>query len=115
VVVDAGSRTVDVPASPEKSGRLDYYARGLDAKDNAVFEEGSADVPKAFVVAEPARSASQDERRSIFSSPVFYIVGGVILAGAATGGYFALRPTTYSAPTAARGTFVASCGGDRCN
>jgi hypothetical protein len=114
-VVDSGARTIDVPASPEKSGRLEYYARALDAKENAIFEEGSADVPKAVVVAEPTRAGAQDEKKSIFGSPVFWSVTGVILAGAAVGGYFALRPTDYAAPTAARGSFTAACGGERCN
>lgn len=111
--VDAGSRQVDVPANGSGSSRLDYYVRALDAKDNAVFEDGSPDGPKSVVVSEPAKPVTE-EKKSIFSSPVFYIVGGAILAGAAAGGYFALRPTEYTASTKGRTVIGASCGIERC-
>jgi hypothetical protein len=112
VNVEPGTRQVDVPASGG-STRLDYYVRALDAKDNAVFEEGSPEAPKTVVVNEPARSA-QEERTSFFGSPLFYIIGGVVIAGAAAGGYFALRPTEYTASPNGRTLLGAGCGAAKC-
>ena len=111
--VDPGARQVDVAANANGSQRIDYYVRALDAKDNAVFEDGTPDQPKTVVVNEPPKAA-QEEKKSIFSSPLFYIVGGAILAGAATGGYFALRPTEYTPSSRGRTVIGASCGIDRC-
>jgi hypothetical protein len=113
VNVDPGSRQIDVPANASGSTRLDYYVRALDGKDNAVFEEGSPDQPKSIVVNEPPKQATE-EKKSIFSSPVFYIVGGVILAGAATAGFFALRPTEYAAASKGRSVIGAGCGSAKC-
>ncbi len=111
--VDPGSRQVDVPANSSGSARLDYYVRALDSKDNAVFEDGSPESPKSVTVNEPEKRVTE-EKKSIFSSPVFYIVGGAILAGAAAGGYFALRPTEYTAATKGRTVVGAACGIERC-
>ncbi len=107
--VEPGARQVDVPANGSGSSRLDYYVRALDGKDNAVFEDGSPDSPKSVNVSQPVVTR-EEEKKSIFSSPVFYIIGGVILAGAATGGYFALRPTEYTASSRGRTVLGAGCG-----
>jgi hypothetical protein len=113
--VDAGTRSIEVPANTEKQTRLDFHVRALDAKDNAVFEDGTADGPKSVSVSAPQRSGPADQKKSIFASPVFYVVGGAILAGAAAGSFFAFRPTEYTPTTAARSNFQPICGSSRCN
>lgn len=113
--VEPGTRNIEVPANGDRQTRLEYFVRALDAKDSAVFEEGTAEAPKSVTVSQPQRGAAGEQKRSIFSSPVFYLVGGALLAGAAAGTYFALRPTEYTPTTAARGNFIALCGAERCN
>jgi hypothetical protein len=113
--VDAGARNIEVPANSEKQTRLDYFVRALDSKDNAVFEDGTPEGPKSVSVAAPQRSGPAEQKRSIFASPVFYVVGGALLAGAAAGSYFAFRPTEYTPTTAARSNFQPICGNDKCN
>jgi hypothetical protein len=110
----AGTKQVDVPANMESSARLEYFVRALDAKDGAVFEEGTPDQPKNVHVTEPAR-AGPAEKSSFFTSPVFLVAGGVVLVAAGVAGYFALRPTTYNPSGTARSVIGASCGGTRCD
>lgn len=110
------ARPIDVAANPSGSTRLEYYVRALDAKGNAVFEEGTPEVPRTVLVSEPVRAgAAEQKSSSFFTSPVFLVVGGVLLAGAATAGFFALRPTEYTMPTTGRGVVGASCGNARCD
>lgn len=113
--VEPGTRNVEIPANPQGSTRLDYYVRAADARDAAIFEVGTADAPKSTTVNEPARGAAGEEKKSIFANPLFYIVGGALVAGAAVGAFFLFRPTEYTPTTQARGTFIANCGADRCN
>jgi hypothetical protein len=87
---------VDVPEGPSGVTRFDYFAQGLDERDNVVFEAGSATSPKTTAV-EPERTASTgsqaQEGKSIFASPWFWTAVGVVVVGAvATGTYFAVRP-----------------------
>lgn len=115
VTVEPGTRTVEVPASPKGSGRLDYYVRAADAKDNAVFEDGTVDAPKSVMVNEPSRAgAVQEEKKSFFGSPVFLAITGVVVAGAAVGAYFAFRPTEYTPGNVGRGVVGVNCGTARC-
>jgi len=121
VSVEPGTRSVDIPQSPSGAGRFDYHVRALDSKDNAVFEEGSAEGPKTVIVNEPARgsgggggAAVGEEKKSIFGSPFFWGGAALVVAGAAVGGFFLLRPTDYSPSTTGRTAFGASCGGARC-
>ncbi len=116
VTVDPGTRSVDVLANPNGAGRLDYWVRAMDAKDNAVFEEGTPDGPKTVIVNEPANRGGgvTDEKKSFFGSGLFFVATGVVLAGAAVGGYFLLRPTEFTPSTTGRTAFGASCGNVRC-
>ncbi len=113
--VAASGKAISIPANPEGSTRLEYWVRALDAKNNAVFEQGTPETPQINVVTEPARGEAPQEKKSVFSSPLFYIIGGGILAGAAVGGFFALRPTEFQPSPTGRGVFGASCGTARCD
>ena len=116
VTVEPGTRSIDVPANPSGAGRLDYWVRAMDAKDNAVFEEGSPEGPKTVMVSEPANrtAGTTEEKKSFFGSGLFLVATGVVLAGAAVGGYFLFRPTEYTPATTGRTAFGASCGNVRC-
>ena len=116
VTVDPGTRSIDVPANPSGAGRLDYWVRAMDAKDNAVFEEGTPDGPKTVIVNEPANRGGGvgEEKKSFFGSGLFFVATGVVLAGAAVGGYFLLRPTEYTPAGTGRTAFGAACGSVRC-
>ncbi|MBX3200184.1 MAG: hypothetical protein KF850_34035 [Labilithrix sp.] len=114
--VEGSGRGIPISANPDGSTRLEYWVRALDAKNNAVFESGTPETPEFKVVSEPARGDRQQEKKkSIFASPLFYVIGGSILAGAAVGGFFALRPTEFQPPSTGRGVFGASCGSARCD
>lgn len=112
--VEPGTKQIEVEANPSSATRLEYYVRAVDAKDSAVFEDGTPDAPKSTTVTEPTR-ATKEEKKSIFASPWFYIAGGAILAAAGTYGYFALRPTEYTPASSGRTTLGAACGGVRCD
>ncbi len=117
VTVEPGTRSIDVPANPSGAGRLDYWVRAMDSKDNAVFEEGSPDGPKTVIVNEPATrggGGTTEEKKSFFGSGLFFVATGVVLAGAAVGGYFLLRPTEYTPAGTGRTSFGAACGASRC-
>lgn len=110
------TKPIDVTANPTGATRLEYYVRALDAKGNAVFEEGTPELPRTLLVNEPVRGgAAEQKSSSFFTSPLFLIAGGVLLAGAATAGFFALRPTEYTTPTTGRGVVGATCGNARCD
>jgi hypothetical protein len=113
--VEPSGKGVAVPANPEGSTRLEYWVRALDAKNNAVFESGTPETPQISVVNEPIRGEAPQEKKSFFSSPLFLIIGGGVLAGAAVGSYFAFRPTEYQTPSTGRGVFGAACGTARCD
>jgi len=109
------ARSVEVEANPSGSTRLEYYVRAIDAKGNAVFEEGTPELPRSTVVTEPSRGGGAgEEKKSFFSSPAFLIIGGALVAGAAVGGYFAFRPTEYTPAGTGRGVLGATCGNARC-
>ena len=112
--------TVDVSAPPSARARLDYYAQGLDERDDVVLELGSPVLPRTALVEAPALpkplAPEKSGGGSVFSSPVFWTLTSVLVVGAATtGGYFLLRPKD-SAPTAATLTPTLQCGaGTKCN
>ena len=115
--VEPNGKSIEVTANPEGSTRLEYWVRAIDAKGNAVFESGTPDAPQINVVPEPDRSGAiaKEKKKSFLTNPVVLVVGGVIIAGAAVGMYFAFRPTHYHTPSVARGVLGASCGGTRCD
>ncbi len=110
----SGTKQVDVPPNAVSEGSLEYYVRALDAKDSAVFEEGTPDQPKSLTVTEPVRAASA-ERSSFFTSAPFLVGAGVVLVAAGVASFFALRPTSYTASGSGRSVVGASCGAARCD
>lgn len=110
VQLEPGTKSAEVPANPSGAGRLDYYVRAVDAKDNAVFEEGTAEAPKSTTVSEPPKAAAGEEKKSFFTTVPFFIIAGAVVAGAAVGGFFLLRPTEYQPSTTGRTTFTTTCG-----
>jgi hypothetical protein len=106
---------VEVGAAPPGRTRLDFYVQALDDRENAVLEAGNANVPKsAFAEAGGGGGKGQkSEGGSVFSSPVFWVITGVVVAGGATALFFALRPQ--DPPSSASLSPVIRCGSDRCN
>jgi hypothetical protein len=127
VQVAAGDgATANVPAPPVGTARLDYYAQVTDDHDSVAFESGSPTSPKSATVeagapaaVAPARGAAAgaSEHHSIFASPIFWAVAAVVVAGGATGVYFATRPGSpaATAPTSATLTPKLDCGAGACN
>jgi hypothetical protein len=108
--------SASVPAPPTGTTRLDYFVQIFDDHDDAVFESGSPASPKSTMVelapVGPA-AAPAAEHHSVFASPVFWTITGVVLAGAATGVYFATRKATDVTlpPTATTLSPSLFCGG----
>jgi hypothetical protein len=109
---------VEIAAAPQGRTRLDFYAQAVDERDNAVFEAGSAQVPKsAFVEAGSRRGGGGKEGGKegggVLSSPVFWIIAGAAIVGGGAAAFFFLRPE--DPPTKAALSPVIVCGGDgRC-
>jgi hypothetical protein len=100
----------EVPERPANVARLDYYAQVLDDHGNAVMEVGNPTSPKSAIVDIPkaAAGSAAGEKKTIFSSPIFWTVAGVIVAGAAaTTSYLLLKPKN---PSGATLTGKAVCG-----
>jgi hypothetical protein len=110
---------VDVPPGPPDVARFDYYVIALDGLDDQAFTVGDPTTPKTVlaevpsVVAVAAGGREHGEGKSVLASPVFWIVTGAVIAGGATGAYFALRkPTDVTlAPTGASFTPALFCAG----
>lgn len=127
--VAVGEGLVEVSAAPQGKSRLDYYAQALDDHDNAVFEAGTAAVPKnTFAEAGPKPTAGTtttkpaagttgqngEDKKSggILSSPIFWIITGAVVAGGATGAFFLFRKD--DPPTAALLSPQIRCGSELC-
>ncbi len=113
---------VDVPPSPPGHTRLDYFAQGLDDRDDVVIELGNAAAPKT-ALADPAGTGKprKDEKggESFFANPIVWAVAGAVVVGSVTASYFLFRPKD---PTSAVLVSAAQCGpgapgtpGTRCN
>lgn len=125
--ISVGEGAVEVAAAPAGRTRLDYYAQALDDHENAVFEAGNAGVPKsAFAEAGPKPVAgggavkpvpgpgTGEDKKSggVLSSPLFWIITGVVVAGGATGAFFLFRKD--DAPTSASLSPQIRCGSELC-
>ncbi len=99
----------DVPERPANVFRLDYYAQVFDDHGNAVMEVGNPAAPKSAMVEVPKVivAAKTESSRSIFASPIFWTIAGVVVAGAAVTTYALTRPKS---PTGATLTGAADCG-----
>lgn len=107
--------SVEVAAAPAGRTRLDFYAQGLDERDSALLEAGNPLVPKsAFAAVDPSGTKGDKGGGggSIFGSPVFWVITGVVVAGGATAAFFALRPNDPA--THAQLSPVILCGSARC-
>lgn len=100
---------IDIPERPANIARLDYYAQVFDERENAILEVGNPTSPKSAVVDVPKAGprAQTASKKSIFTSPIFWTVAGVLVAGAATTTILLTRPKT---PTGATLTGAADCG-----
>ncbi len=112
-----GAQQVDIPEARSGSTRLEYFVKAVDARDNAIFEDGVPESPKSVFVTEPPRAAggATDEKRGFFASPVTWVTGGALLVGAGVLAFVMLRPTTITPATQGRTTFGPSCGGVSCD
>ncbi len=123
--IATGDVTVDVPVSPANVSRLDYYVQAFDDRDDAVFEVGNPTTPKTISLAPPTRDEAppppkprdtKDEARptgkSIFASPIFWAVVGVVVIAGSVITYAATRPGT---ATSASLSPSLVCGTARCN
>lgn len=113
--LDADEGTVEVSPAVEGRTRLDFYAQALDARGSAVFEAGSPSVPKSAFAEAGARAGggapgADKGGRSVFASPIFWVVAGAVVGGGAAA-FFALRPEH---PTRAALTPELRCGPDPC-
>jgi len=105
---------VEVPAAPTGKTRLDYYVQALDDRDDVVLEAGSKDVPKTAFAEAKGYADKKPEKGGFIGSTTFWVIAGaVVLAGAGTATYFAVRP--HDAPTSASLSPAVRCAGDLCN
>ena len=107
----ASEGAFEVSKAPAGASRLDYYVFALDENDNTVMAKGSKEAPVA-VFAEASKSTSSEAKsgRSIFASPWFWLITGVVVAGGAATGYYFLGPANVSAPSDAALRPTLSCG-----
>lgn len=119
--VASSEGAVDVLKAPAGASRLDYFVVAQDENDNTVMEKGSKDAPISVFpdAGSKAGGGSGDkpskEGRSIFASPWFWIVTGVVAAGGAATAYYFLGPAKVGEPTdvVVRPTLL--CGTGPCN
>ena len=108
--------------SPAAAGRtrLDFCAQALDERENAVFEAGSPQVPKsAFAESGPRPPPSgnggkvvvDEKGKSLFMSPIFWVVAGAAVVGGGTALYLAVR--SEPATSAALAPLI-RCGAELC-
>lgn len=117
--INVGDGSVEVAPATAGRTRLDFYAQALDERDNAVFEAGNAQVPKSAFAEAGARpmgggpgNGGEKSGGSFFSSPVFWIISGALVAGAGTTLFLVLRPED-PATRAALSPQI-RCGGELC-
>lgn len=111
-----GDSHVDVPSPPAGSTRLDYFVRAEDAAGSVVFENGSANSPRFSVVQAEAARGGEKESKSVFASPIFWVVTGIIVAGGVTGAVLlATQGGDTTTVVSNRWTPALGCGGgSRC-
>ncbi len=105
----ADTINVDIPPGPSTVSRFDFYVDALDGLDDQAFSVGDPAAPKTVIAEALPVSANggssggtgvaQGGGHSIFASPVFWIIAGVVVVGAATSTYFITRkPTDVTLP-----------------
>jgi hypothetical protein len=120
----AETLNVDIPPGPAQTSRLDYYAVALDGLDDQAFTVGDAATPKT-VLAEMAPvgggggGGDKSGGKSVFASPVFWIIAGAVIVGAGSAvAAVELKPKAKDVtldPTAANLNSALFCGsGVRC-
>ena len=118
--VQSSEGAVDVVKAPPGATRLDYFVIAQDENENAVMVRGSREAPiSVFSETAPRAAAGSStdkhkEGRSIFASPFFWIVTGVVVAGGAFTAYYFLGPAKIGAPTEVSLTPRLECGTAAC-
>jgi len=118
--IPSSEGAVDVIKAPAGATRLDYYVLAQDENENAVMVRGSKEAPiSVFSEAAPRSGGPADtdkpkEGRSVFASPWFWIVSGVVVAGGAATAYYFLGPAKIGEPTEATFRPVLLCGTGPC-
>ncbi|HEU4538087.1 MAG TPA: hypothetical protein VFS00_28395 [Polyangiaceae bacterium] len=120
--LEAGEGQLDVPAPPEGSTRLDYYAQALNGRGDVVFQAGSAAAPKTSLLVDlgGGRGAPVDRRGEgeggggLLSKPLFWVVTAAVVAGGAVGGYFLFADQNGDKGAGGRWAPALNCGGTAC-
>lgn len=111
---------VDVVKAPAGANRLDYFVVAQDENENEVMVRGSKVAPlSVFPESAPknaggAGGAQAEQGRSIFASPIFWIIGGVVVAGGAATAYYFLGPAKIGEPTEVTFVPALTCGLSPC-
>lgn len=119
-IVTGPAGSIDVVKAPAGASRLDYFVVAQDENENAVMVRGSKEAPiSVFSDPAPKRGAGSSESkasegRSVFASPWFWIVTGVVAAGGAATAYYFLGPAKIAEPTAATLRPTLDCGVGAC-
>ncbi|MEM9188184.1 MAG: hypothetical protein AAGF12_03365 [Myxococcota bacterium] len=91
-VEPAGSSTLAAFESLEGQA-VEYYVRVLDSDGNTLLQLGDQDVPERFGESlPPDETEPTDEGSSVFASPWFWTIVGVVVVGTGVGLTFALLP-----------------------
>lgn len=110
--------SIQVPPPPAGVRRLDYFVQALNDRDAVVFEAGSPEAPKSTVALGPASEGAAPGRSepssSLFSSPLFWVIAGAVVAGGATSVYFATRDSGNGKPNSGLLVPTLGCGQDAC-
>jgi hypothetical protein len=126
VEATVGDQVVPVPAPPPGITRLDYFVQAFDAQSDAVFEVGNESVPRTALVDVVPRGArggvtKKEETKGggLFSSPIFWVVTGAIVAGGVTTGLILATKRTDTReeqlpPTRSNVGPIPFCGAERC-
>jgi hypothetical protein len=119
--------TLAVVVAPPPPGvsRFDFYAQALDDHDSVLFESGTSDAPRTTslalveiapppprVIPPPPPTPHEATHRSVFASPVFWVIatGAVVV-----GGVVLFAATRSGSPTSVSLSPSLECGGVRCN
>lgn len=117
--IEGTEGVADVKKAPAGATRLDYYVQAQDENQSVILERGTPGAPiSLFPEAAPTDkgggAGSTEEGGSVFGSPIFWIVTGVLVAGGAATAYYFLGPAKIDAPTEASFRPVLTCGTTAC-
>ncbi len=111
--------TLEVPAAPPGTTRLDYFVQANDDKDNVVLESGNPQTPKTVTVETPppvvaGGGGEKPSKGGFVGSAGFWgILAGVAVVGGGAAIFAVTRPK--DEPSTVSLSPALKCGGDRCN